>query len=112
VWPCFAGALDKDAHHLLLPAVSTALTVLERALRSESCAMQAIELRKTYIQQYVTCLQEEKMGGDEAIQEMDAQLNEPTILVFRKLAHAKVSPHAGDAMTVACNLNLFGLLSC
>ncbi len=30
------------------------------------------------------------MGGDEKIWDMDAQLNEHTILVFRKLAHAKV----------------------
>ena len=43
------------------------------------------------MQQYVKCLQEGKMGGDEAIAEMDAQLNEHTILTFRKLAHAKAS---------------------
>lgn len=52
--------------------------------------LQAIELRKAYVIQYVGCLQNGKMGGDEKIQEMDAQLNEQTILVFRKLAHAKV----------------------
>lgn len=52
--------------------------------------LQAIELRKAYVIQYVDCLQNGKMGGDENIQEMDAQLNEQTILVFRKLAHAKV----------------------
>ena len=51
--------------------------------------MQAIEYRKKYIAQYVKCLQEGSMGGDEAIAEMDAQLNEHTILTFRKLAHAK-----------------------
>ena len=50
---------------------------------------QAIEYRKKYIAQYVKCLQEGSMGGDEAIAEMDAQLNEHTILTFRKLAHAK-----------------------
>lgn len=32
------------------------------------------------------------MGGDEKIWDMDAQLNEHTTLVFRKLAHAKVQP--------------------
>ena len=53
--------------------------------------LQAIEYRKSYMQQYVKCLQEGKMGGDEAISEMDAQLNEHTILTFRKLAHAKAS---------------------
>ncbi|KAK9908805.1 hypothetical protein WJX75_003140 [Coccomyxa subellipsoidea] len=50
----------------------------------------AIELRKAYVSQYVNCLQEGKMGGDEKIWDMDAQLNEHTTLVFRKLAHAKV----------------------
>ena len=54
--------------------------------------LQAIELRKAYVSQYVNCLQEGKMGGDEKIWDMDAQLNEHTTLVFRKLAHAKVQP--------------------
>jgi hypothetical protein len=51
---------------------------------------QAIELRKAYLAQYVNCLQEGHMGGDEEIEKLDAELNEQTILVFRKLAHAKV----------------------
>lgn len=51
--------------------------------------LQAIEYRKSYVQQYVKCLQDGAMGGDEAIAEMDAELNEHTILTFRKLAHAK-----------------------
>lgn len=41
------------------------------------------------------------MGGDEAIKKMDDELNEQTILVFRKLAHAKVTP---------CMLHWVGLL--
>ena len=36
------------------------------------------------------CLQENQMGGDEYTERMDAQLPEPTILLFRRLAHAKV----------------------
>lgn len=61
-----------------------------RQCSKEHHLLQAIELRKSYVQQYVSCLQDGKMGGDEKVQEMDAQLNEHTILVFRKLAHAKV----------------------
>ena len=34
------------------------------------------------------------MGGDEAIEAMDAQLSEHSIIVFRKLAHAKVGLHS------------------
>ena len=52
---------------------------------------QAIEYRKSYVQQYVECLHNGKMGSDEAIAEMDAELNEHTILTFRRLAHAKAS---------------------
>lgn len=36
------------------------------------------------------CLQENQMGGDEYINKMDQQLPEATILLFRRLAHAKV----------------------
>lgn len=39
---------------------------------------------------YARALQEGRMGGGEATEAMDAQLTEHTILVFRKLAHAKV----------------------
>ena len=61
--------------------------------------MQAIEYRKKYIAQYVKCLQEGSMGGDEAIAEMDAQLNEHTILTFRKLAHAKARDASSCCVT-------------
>ena len=44
------------------------------------------------MQQYVQCLHDGKMGGDESIAEMDAELHEHTILTFRRLAHAKASP--------------------
>lgn len=37
------------------------------------------------------CLQENQMGGDEYISKMDQQLPEATILLFRRLAHAKVT---------------------
>ena len=53
---------------------------------------QAIEYRSRYVQQYAQCLQDGKMGGNESIAEMDAELHEHTILTFRKLAHAKASP--------------------
>ena len=36
------------------------------------------------------CLQDNQMGGDEYIAKMDQQLPEATILLFRRLAHAKV----------------------
>lgn len=52
--------------------------------------MQLIELRRKYVPAYVKCLQNNKQGGDEEIESMDADLAEATILVFRRLAHAKV----------------------
>jgi hypothetical protein len=55
---------------------------------------QAIELRKSYVAAYARALQEGRMGGDEETEAMDAQLTEHTILVFRKLAHAKVCGQA------------------
>lgn len=53
--------------------------------------MQVCSLRKQYVPMYITCLQNGQMGGDKQIEEMDAQLPEPSIKVFRRLAHAKVS---------------------
>lgn len=38
---------------------------------------------------YTRCLEGGQVGGDDAIAGMDDQLNEATILVFRRLAHAK-----------------------
>lgn len=67
------------------------------ALTEQSCPtkqsmhLQAIEYRSKYVQQYIQCLHDGKMGGDEAIAEMDDELNEHTVLTFRKLAHAKAS---------------------
>ena len=52
------------------------------------------------MQQYVECLHNGKMGSDEAIAEMDAQLNEHTILTFRKLAHAKASQPISRASSI------------
>ncbi|MEW5298732.1 MAG: hypothetical protein WDW36_001820 [Sanguina aurantia] len=46
--------------------------------------------RKRYVPLYVRCLQSKQMGGDAAIAEMDKGLGEGTILLFRRLAHAKV----------------------
>ena len=60
-------------------------------LTKRSMYLQAIEYRNKYVQQYIQCLHDGKMGGDEAIAEMDAELNEHTVLTFRKLAHAKAS---------------------
>ena len=52
--------------------------------------MQVCSLRKKYVPMYINCLQNGQMGGDKEIEEMDAQLPEPSIKVFRRLAHAKV----------------------
>ena len=52
--------------------------------------MQIMQIRKEYVPLYVRCLHENKQGGDDEIASMDRQLPEATILVFRRLAHAKV----------------------
>ena len=46
-------------------------------------------LRKQYVPAYLKCLQTGKVGGDDAIHGMDAQLDDQTILFFRKMAQAK-----------------------
>lgn len=43
----------------------------------------AAQLRKQYVPAYVKCLQQDKIGGDDAIAKMDAQLEEHAILWFR-----------------------------
>ena len=48
------------------------------------------------------------MGGDDTIAAMDEQLNEQTILVFRRLAHAKV-PMPQTSITQALTVSLLGL---
>ena len=54
-------------------------------------AAQAVLLRKAYVEAYTRCLEGGQVGGDEDVAAMDDQLNEATILVFRRLAHAKAS---------------------
>lgn len=49
-----------------------------------------MRLRKEYVPAYVKCLHANEMGGNDEIAAMDADLPEQTILVFRRLAHAKV----------------------
>ena len=49
-----------------------------------------LDARKKYVPAYVKCLQSNKMGGDDEIEAMDADLHEASILVFRRLAHAQV----------------------
>ena len=53
--------------------------------------LQFAVLRKKYVPAYVQCLHDNKLGGNAEIEAMDAQLPEHTILVFRRLAHAKVT---------------------
>lgn len=55
------------------------------------------------------CLQDNQMGGDEYTERMDAQLPEATILLFRRLAHAKVMCpcHALHAVTPVIMLTVF-----
>ncbi len=63
-------------------------------------------MRRKYIPAYVECLQQNKMGGDEETRKMDESLSEPTILLFRRLAHTqarcahRMSP-AAPALVVA-----------
>ena len=47
---------------------------------------------------YVKCLRNGQLGGDEEIEAMDAGLPEHTILVFRRMAHAKVQDPASRAL--------------
>lgn len=42
-----------------------------------------IKARMRYVPAYVDCLERGKVGGDETIKEMDKELEETTILVFR-----------------------------
>ncbi|KAK9858457.1 hypothetical protein WJX84_002370 [Apatococcus fuscideae] len=58
-------------------------------------------LRKKYVPMYINCLQNGQMGGDKEIEEMDAQLPEPSIKVFRRLAHAKVEQEKRRAAAAA-----------
>ena len=54
-------------------------------------ASQACWMRKKYVPLYIKALQAQHMGGDEETRRMDEALPEPTILLFRRLAHAQVS---------------------
>lgn len=47
-------------------------------------------MRKRYVPLYVACLHANNVGGDIEIKAMDANLPESVILLFRRLAHAKV----------------------
>ena len=47
---------------------------------------------------YVKCLRNGHLGGDEEIEAMDAELPEHTILVFRRMAHAKVQDPASPLL--------------
>ncbi|KAK9815130.1 hypothetical protein WJX73_008307 [Symbiochloris irregularis] len=49
-----------------------------------------MQARKQYVPLYIDCLHNDQQGGDEQIAEMDKELPEVTILVFRRLAHARV----------------------
>ena len=48
-------------------------------------------MRRKYIPAYVDCLQQNKMGGNEETRKMDESLPEPTILLFRRLAHTQAN---------------------
>ena len=45
------------------------------------------------------CLQEDQMGGNDEIAAMDRDLPESTILLFRRLAHAKVGVGGKQLLT-------------
>ena len=51
-----------------------------------------MQARKRYVPLYIQCLHDNQQGGDGEIAQMDKQLPEATILVFRRLAHAKAKP--------------------
>ena len=51
-------------------------------------------MRKKYVPLYIKALQNHVMGGDAETRRMDTELPEPTILLFRRLAHAQVGLRA------------------
>ena len=53
-------------------------------------ALQVMQARKRYVPLYIECLHNNQQGGDDQIAELDKELPEVTILVFRRLAHARV----------------------
>lgn len=59
---------------------------------------QVCNIRRQYVPLYIKCLQEDQMGGNEEIRQYDSQLDEATILFFRRLAHTQV---------IRCNMVLF-----
>ncbi|KAK9834254.1 hypothetical protein WJX81_000411 [Elliptochloris bilobata] len=71
-----------------------AAAAVKRLLPSRRFDWQQLEkallLRKGYVEAYTRCLEGGQVGGDKAVAAMDDDLNEATILVFRRLAHAKV----------------------
>jgi vacuolar protein sorting-associated protein 13A/C len=58
-------------------------------------------LRKQYVPAYLKCLQAGKMGGDDGIRAMDGQLEDHTILLFRKMAQAKFMAAKQKAQSLA-----------
>jgi hypothetical protein len=61
-------------------------------------------LRKEYVPAYVRCLQAGKVGGDEAIAAMDAQLDEHVIQLFRWAVRIR----AGQIASRAAELGVLG----
>lgn len=70
---------------------ATASQAVSRATCVRRLSMQVVQARRRYVPLYVRCLQANMQGGDEEIHEMDSQLPEATILIFRRLAHAQAS---------------------
>ncbi|KAK9827173.1 hypothetical protein WJX74_009221 [Apatococcus lobatus] len=81
-----------------------ATVILQRTQRNKVYWKQlsvVCSLRKQYVPMYIACLQNGQMGGDKEIEDMDAQLPEASIKVFRRLAHAKVEQEKRRAAAAA-----------
>lgn len=48
------------------------------------------DIRRSYIEVYISCLKEGNVGGNHTTRKLEVDLNEQTIFTFRKLAHLKV----------------------
>ncbi|GMH39652.1 hypothetical protein BSKO_07550 [Bryopsis sp. KO-2023] len=78
------------------------LSILGRSTSSPFMALCSI--RRMYIPHYVRCLQQGNVGGDKTISSIEKNMEEDTILVFRRLAHVKVEQHARQtALKAAAN---------
>ena len=78
---------------------------MQRWAFTHSCKdAQVIQARKAYVPAYVRCLQNDHMGGDASTAQWDTELPECAILVFRRLAHAKVKTWHANISTLRARI--------